>query len=64
MRRLRLWLRTAGFSRSYGVIDWMIASVRESAFSSTAAPLSAPMFMPGIMPAMSSRLPMPLSWTS
>ncbi len=42
-------------------MDWMIASVRAMAFSSTCAPLSAPAFMPGIMPAISSRVPMPLS---
>ena len=64
MRRLRLWLSTDGFSRSKGVIDWMIASVREMAFSSSCAFLRAPMFIPGIMPARSCRLPMPLSWTS
>ena len=64
MRRLRLELRTEGFSRSYGVIDWMMASVRTMAFSSICAPLSAPAFMPGIMPAISSSEPMPLSWVS
>ena len=57
MRRLRLELSTEGVSRSYGVMDWMMAAVRAMAFSSTCAPLSAPAFMPGIMAAISSSEP-------
>ena len=58
MRFLRLALRICGFSRSSGVMDWMMAAVRAMAFSSTCAPLSAPAFMPGIMAAISSSDPM------
>ena len=61
MRFLRLLFSTFGLSRSYGVIDWMIASMRESAFSSTCAPCSALASMPGIIPARSCIEPMPLS---
>ena len=61
MRFLRLEFRMAGLSRSPGVMDWMIASMRPMAFSSTFAPERAFASMPGIMPAMSCREPMPLS---
>ena len=66
MRFLRLEFKMAGLSRSPGVMDWMIASMRPMAFSSTFAPERALASMPGIMPAMSCREPMPLicwSWS-
>ena len=62
MRRLRLWLSRAGLSRSAGVMDWMMASVRARAFSSTWTFFMLP--MPGIMASMSCMEPMPLSWTN
>ena len=60
MRFFRLLFSREGFSRSAGVMDRMMASVRARAFSSTLAPSSALAFMPGSIPAMSDREPMPL----
>ena len=57
-RFLRLELSSAGFSRSAGVIERMIASCRAISRSSNFAPLSAPAFIPGIIAAMLSRSPM------
>ena len=47
-----------------GVIDWMIALRARDGLFVKLRILRAPIFIPGIMPARSCKLPMPLSWTS
>lgn len=48
---LRLALRMEGFSRSRGVMDWMMARVRPSCFSSRLAASSCLPMSPGSIPA-------------
>ena len=64
MRFFRLLFSREGSSRSAGVMDRMMASVRERAFSSTLAPSRALASTPGSIPAMSAREPMLLICTS
>ena len=58
---LRLELSISGFSRSIGVIDWMIASIFLKTSVSMETPSKSDAFTPGSIPSSSVIEPMPLS---